>query len=378
MFARLSFALLSVFFTTTATAGSFLDQFKDDDGWMDASDWVLENSAGFMPVPIIITEPAVGTGLGAAAVFFHAPKGYDGDALQTNEFVEPNITAIAAGGTENGTWFVGGGHFAHWKGDRIRYKGLLGYANVIVKFYGLDGSTTPGDGLEFTGKSLFVQQPISFRMGESDFFLGAAWEYMAMETQFDLGTGIPAIDELTIDTELSGLKFFLNYETLDNTFTPNEGIRAEVGVTRRDKAIGSDFDFDQLQAKLHAFKKLGNRFVLGARLEANTVDGDVPFFSVPYISMRGVPALRYQGESVLTAELEGRWAFHPRVSAVGFVGAGKAAKSWGDIGSAPSRVSRGLGLRYFIARKLGMHAGLDVAKGPEDTHYYLTFGSAWR
>jgi hypothetical protein len=37
----------------------------------------------------------------------------------------------------------------------------------------------------------------------------------------------------------------------------------------------------------------------------------------------------------------------------------------------------GVGVRYFIARKLGMHIGVDVARGPEDTVVYLQVGSAW-
>ena len=38
----------------------------------------------------------------------------------------------------------------------------------------------------------------------------------------------------------------------------------------------------------------------------------------------------------------------------------------------------GGGVRYLIARRLGLQAGIDVAKGPEDTVFYLTVGSAWR
>jgi len=45
----------------------FASKFKDpDDGWFDASQWLVENIVGFMPVPIIITEPAVDNGLGMA------------------------------------------------------------------------------------------------------------------------------------------------------------------------------------------------------------------------------------------------------------------------------------------------------------------------
>ena len=33
--------------------------------------------------------------------------------------------------------------------------------------------------------------------------------------------------------------------------------------------------------------------------------------------------------------------------------------------------------RYLIARKLGLGAGIDIARGPEDTVGYLTIGSNW-
>lgn len=91
----------------------------------------------------------------------------------------------------------------------------------------------------------------------------------------------------------------------------------------------------------------------------------------------GIPALRYQGTSVLVAETEIRWSPHPRLGLVGFLGVGKAADSFSDISDAPSHVTRGMGVRYFVARKMGMHFGIDAAKGPEDTHLYLTFGQAW-
>lgn len=104
---------------------------------------------------------------------------------------------------------------------------------------------------------------------------------------------------------------------------------------------------------------------------------DIPFFVLPFVDLRGIPAMRYQGETVVVAETELRWSLHQRIGVVGFLGMGKAATSFSDIADSPSRVARGLGVRYFVARELGMHVGIDVAKRPEDTHYYLTFGRAW-
>ena len=62
---------------------------------------------------------------------------------------------------------------------------------------------------------------------------------------------------------------------------------------------------------------------------------------------------------------------------VRFVGAGWADNSGSDLFSSSTIVSQGVGFRYNIARMYGMHVGLDVARGPEDTVWYIQVGSAW-
>ena len=37
-----------------------------------------------------------------------------------------------------------------------------------------------------------------------------------------------------------------------------------------------------------------------------------------------------------------------------------------------------MGLRYKLASAMGLHAGIDVARGPEESAFYLIVGSAWR
>ena len=44
-----------------------------EDGWFDLSRYLLESTVGFFPIPFVITEPAVGTGIGGAGAFFHPP-----------------------------------------------------------------------------------------------------------------------------------------------------------------------------------------------------------------------------------------------------------------------------------------------------------------
>ena len=106
--------------------------------------------------------------------------------------------------------------------------------------------------------------------------------------------------------------------------------------------------------------------------------GDVPFYQVPFIDMRGVPVGRYQDENTALAEVEGRWYFTPRWIGVAFMGAGRAWGTHESFSETNSVVSKGVGFRYLVARRLGLAVGIDVAKGPEKTAYYLQFGNAWR
>jgi hypothetical protein len=55
---------------TDSLSSRFIDP---EDGQLDTSDWLLDKR-GFLPVPIIVTEPAVGYGGGAAILFFHPSK----------------------------------------------------------------------------------------------------------------------------------------------------------------------------------------------------------------------------------------------------------------------------------------------------------------
>ena len=60
---------------TGAEKTGFWAQMKDpEDGKFDVSQYLLDNLVGFLPIPLIITEPAVENGLGLAGAFFHRPK----------------------------------------------------------------------------------------------------------------------------------------------------------------------------------------------------------------------------------------------------------------------------------------------------------------
>jgi len=63
---------------------------------------------------------------------------------------------------------------------------------------------------------------------------------------------------------------------------------------------------------------------------------------------------------------------------MGFAGIGWTAAEIYELGDYDGEVAYGLGFRYLVARRMGLRAGLDVARGPEDTVVYVSMGSSWR
>jgi hypothetical protein len=72
------------------------------------------------------------------------------------------------------------------------------------------------------------------------------------------------------------------------------------------------------------------------------------------------------------------WDVTYRWSLIGFLGSGWAADSVSDFDKTGAKVAGGAGIRYLIARRIGMRVGIDIARGPEQWAFYVTVGSDWR
>jgi hypothetical protein len=349
-----------------------------EDGWLDGSKFLLDYPYGVLPVPIIITEPAVGTGLGLALAHFHdAGKDTPENELDSRGRTIPrSVSAVAFGATENDTKFIGGGHFGHYKQDTIRYEGIAGYADVYLDFYGSTDNPND-DGFSFNSEAIILNQLLAFRLGESNWFAGGAYRLISTDSSFKAQDGDPGIDPETLESNNAAVAMVIRYDSLNNPYTPKTGIVSDLQVARFDEAVGGDFNYNQTTWLNQAHFSLGKQWSLGLRLDADMVDGDAPFYAVPYIELKGIPALRYQGKKIVTAEARLNWEFHPRWQVGAFVGAGRAAEQMGDLSDAPSRESGGVGFRYMGVKKLGMNMGLDFAKGPEEEVVYISFGTRW-
>ena len=361
--------------TAAGAAAGESPRFTDtQDGWFDLSNF-LDTAFGFVPVVMPITEPAVGYGAAGALVFIDRRESDSPGAD-----IRPNVTAIGGMVTENDSQGLAAGHLGTWLDGRLRTQVGIADVDLNLEFFGLGGeSTTGGDPLDYGIDARGGIAGASYRWGESRVWLGARYALVNTTVAFGAPGSTPApIDPADRDLRLGVVTPSLTLDHRDNFFTPVRGWYVDLTVPLFREEVGSDRDFETATLTGAWYQPVAPEWFLAVRGTARTSTDGTPFFLRPYVELRGVQAISYQGETTVDAEAELRWQFHSRFSVVGFVGAG-LARGGALPGTDDERsvAAGGTGFRYLLARRHGLHMGIDLAFGPDDPVIYVIFGSAW-
>ncbi len=340
------------------------------------------NRGRILPIPIFITEPAIGDGLGMALAYFHRAKNRpDGHLLASPDSISearkeqeppPTVTGIFGAYTSNKTAAAGIGHMNSFKDDHIRFTAVAALADINSTFYVADQP------FKFNLDGVLVYQETRFRFGDSRWFWGIGLSYLDASSAFQVELPEdPPIDFFRNDVRNTGIAAKLAWDSRDSTSMPNTGQLFDFSAWRYDDMFSGDFDYWDARLKFLSFHQLHEKFVLGWRFEYSSISGRAPFFAVPYVKLRGIAALRYQGDRVGVAEIEGRYNFSPKWALIGFAGKGAVSSNLDIIDTDQNIRSFGLGGRYKIFDAQNIWIGIDIAKGPEDYNWYIQIGQAW-
>ncbi|MEZ9628102.1 BamA/TamA family outer membrane protein [Vibrio breoganii] len=374
----------------TAHAVSFTDPV---DGMFDMGEYLAENAYGFLPIPVIITEPAVGYGFGVIGMFLHeteeqkekrrklAMESIDGGA----QLIPPAVTVAGGAATENGTWFALLGHRRVWKQDSIRYMGGVGFGTAIMEFYPFSNSGGPLQdvGVELETEGYGGMQKLQFRVADTKLFLGIQQFYADSEVRLKNNSGIGSDSYTLAEARSSGLGFNLEYDAKNSFFYPTEGWDFIAEYLWYREGIGSDNDYETFLASSTAYVPIANNWTLAFAVEYNSLTTDettLPPLAYPDISLRGIPVNRYQGNYTSSYQTQVMWQFTPRwsVSVFGGVGGNSGVGRSNEGASAmfdDMKWAYGTGFRYLIARRYGVHMGMDFGFSEEDSAFYFNVGT---
>ena len=354
--------------------------FKDSlDKAFDLSDYIIDAN-GFIPVPYIITEPALGGFGGALIPVFIKKRPPNLDSINgrlEKTIIPPDITGGIGAYTVNNTWLFAGFRSGTLIKSRIKYIIGGGFSNINLSFYkNFDQSGEQELKFNIGMLPLFLQA--SKRIGFSKWYVGPKYLFLKTDVQYKGDKPLDSLGKtLEVNSTVSQLGAIIEIDKRDNIFTPDKGLKVHVDGSISDDFLGSDYEYWRVNYFMFAYKPLSKKLVAGFRLDGQQAFGEPPFFMLPYLSMRGLPAVRYQGKADILSEIEMRWDFVKRWSLMLFGGTGKAFDEWSDFDKADWITSYGTGFRYLLARKFKLRVGIDVARGPDTWAYYIVFGSNW-
>jgi hypothetical protein len=344
----------------------------EDDGWPDLSRF-MDKPYGFLPIVSPITEPAVGYGVYGGPAFVSKPAGEERAG-----FGRPNITFAGGAWTENNTWLAMGEDDRQWLNDRLQTILVMGYGTIHLEFHGIGEDALLRDNpLDYSLTPLALLAKAKYRLGQSCFWVGLGYQWAKMVSEFDFPDQFTNLPDIRRDSYIGGVLPLLNYDSRDNIFTPSHGANIELSGGLFSDALGGDAGFQLATLTVIQYVAPSARVTVGLRGDGFASFNDVPFYMYPAISLRGAPAQTYQGEEVAQGELEVRWQFWKRFSAIGFGGYGVAWNDLEQLDNVVDIVTGGGGFRYELARKYDVHAGVDVAWAPDGVAIYVQFGNAW-
>jgi hypothetical protein len=266
-------------------------------------------------------------------------------------------------------------------GGRRRLTGEIQYTKFPQAFYGL-GNDTSGENPvtytpEYTQVELALEQSlyrdlklmslVQFRnqalvdRGDSGAFLAGGVPWATGRMDGSLGFGVLWDSRDNVTATLRGSLFKIEYF---GSLIRNEG---------------GAFSMVTCEAKI--FRTPLPDCTLGSMFQFLDARGDVPFYLLPVLGgmerLRGYEMARFVGRNVLLVQEDFRFPIVWRIGGCVFAAAGRVADERRDLLSGGFHVGGGAGLRYFINRKDGMVARLDVAFGDGSSGTYITFGEAF-
>jgi len=355
---------------------------------LDWSRYLIEMH-GFIPWPSIISEPALGDfGLAMALVFISPQE----SAKAKANYTFPDITGVAGLWTLNNSWGVAAFRQGSFPKARMRYKIAGGYAPLNVEFYRTINTKLTGERTRsflFNLGSAFGIVEASENIWKEKIFLGLNYTFASTKLKYDLDisdTLRRIIEYFHLDTLLEKIDdrsnvgyagLFAEWDSRNSIFTPDKGIRFRATGTLSRNWLGSDDNYQQLEFFTNIFFQPFKPWVCGFMADWNMMSDDAPFYMLPYLTMRGIPAAKYQGQQVLSFETEQRYDITPRWSVVGFVGTGRTFSTSDFLKDENWYWAGGAGFRYLIARMFKLRMGVDVARGPGQFAYYIVCGHYW-
>lgn len=330
-------------------------------------------SGEFVIAPLPSRSPLLGWTVAVPAMYFYRPG-------QPSESSSPWITGAMGLYTEDGGWGAGLFHRMNLSEDRWRLQAAAFTADIDYSFFGIGGNPESSIPLNQEIRLLTLE---ALRQVSPQLYVGlrVVDSYSEVRLNIDEGLLPPGIDlpDIGFGIDLTAVAPRIQHDSRDNQFYPNTGRFAEASVTLGREWLGSDRDYEKYHAEFNDYRSVSDKSVLATRAALQYLGGDAPFFLYPAFGagadLRGYDTGTYRDRFLFAAQTEYRYRFRKRFGVVAFAGIGTTAPKFADW--TKSLWSVGAGFRWVVAPKNNFSLRIDVARGRDDTQFYVGLGEAF-
>lgn len=332
-----------------------------------------DKGVSIVAMPIPVSNPAIGNGLGVAAVAIYSP----------GHSPEPWITGAGGLYTDSKSWAAAVFQKAHLNDDRIRVTAGAGGGDFNLDFYGV------GSGAGARDRSIPIDQRAVGAVVEALFrvapntYAGVRYRGAHLRTSLDLSQ-LPfpdlEIPEVELRSQVSALGLSGEYDTRDDQFGPRKGMYGTAQWMVASESLGSDFDYSRIDVAANFYHALSERSVIAGRIALCDVGDRAPFYDLCLFGqnndLRGYTAGQYRDHSMAAVQVEYRRDLFWRLGGVVFAGVGGVAPSFDKFGSA-LLPAVGIGLRFKASKQHRVNASVDFAVGEDSQAFYFYIGEAF-
>jgi hypothetical protein len=326
----------------------------------------------FVIAPIPLSNPAIGSGLGFAAVYTLARK--------PGEKPSPPTT-LGAGGfyTSNGSWAGGAGAKLYLKEDRYRVMLAAALGDIRYDLF-TDGPS---------GNGIPIKQEFEGALGEFMVGLGKRW-YAGLTASYgttkvgrqDSGDEPIPVPPEQLDVTLFALGLKGERDSRDSVFYPTAGSRLQLIINHNDTAFGSDFTYTKTTVTYSDYIRLSEPVALAVQGTGCYASTEAPFFDLCIFGtqnvLRGYTAGRYLDRWTVAAQAEARWRFAHRWITTAFLGVGEVKPEDGPSSDTEVLPAGGVGLQWIAALENMITVRVDYAVGKDGSHgFYVGIGQAF-
>jgi len=346
----------------------FEEKTEDMQQDMEATASSISEDSKFVPVPIPLSNPTIGSGLLLGLIYLHEKETADADA-------PASMSGLGAFYTDSDSWGAGVFHSGSYFRDTLRLSGGVFYGELNLKFYGIGEDSSLRDRpLDYSAKATVFAPKGTFELPWNNWFGGIQYVFAHMEARFDLSSLLPILPAINETTSTAGLGPVLIYDGRDNNLWPLDGTYFETSVLHYGKYLGGDFTYQKYKAKFAQFFPLTESLSVAYRLDGQFMGGDPPFYDLSQPKLHGIPGGRYADKHAVAMQIEPRWRFHERWYGLIFGGVGRIGEEVSDLADNSSIYAGGAGVRYVINREQRLTIGIDVTYSDDETEFYIMVG----